>query len=121
MFIEMVSGPDSSHSTALHELVAEIRCAREEIRKRWDVLDRGEIFHYTTADSAFAILNDLTLWSSDVLTMNDGSEFSYAVSIVDSVLMNRWDKLPIHVPKQDTPFMIYMWGQLRASKGANSE
>jgi Protein of unknown function (DUF2971) len=103
MFKGMVRAPDSSHSAALHEMVSELSDTKEAIRKRWDQLESEEIFHYTTGDAALAILNELILWSSDVLTMNDGSEFKHSVSIVDSVLMSRWSTLPVHVAEYFRP------------------
>jgi hypothetical protein len=99
----MVKGPDATHSAALHEMVAEIHDKAELAWKRWDVVDREEIYHYTSIDSAYNILSDRLLWSSDVLSMNDGSEFRYAVSIVDEVLMSRWNKLPIQLAEYFRP------------------
>ncbi len=99
----MVRGPDATHSAVLHEMVAQIRAKAETAWKRWDVVDREQIYHYTSVDAAFSILNDQVLWSSDVLSMNDCSEFRYAVSIVHDVLMSRWNKLPIQVAEYFCP------------------
>jgi len=82
----------------------------ETVWKQWDLVDREEIFHYTPVDAAYRILNDCILWSSDVLSMNDGSEFRYAVSIVDDVLISRWHKLPIHVAEYFRPRTLLRLG-----------
>jgi hypothetical protein len=75
----------------------------EPIWKKLDAIDREEIYHYTSVSSAYDIMKDRVLWSSDVLSMNDGSEFRYAVSIVDEVLMSLWNVLPIHVAEYFRP------------------
>ena len=99
----MVKGPDATHSAALHEMVAEIHGKAELAWRRWDVVNREEIYHYTSIDAAYNILSDRLLWSSDVLSMNDGSEFRYAVSIVDEVLMSGWNRLPIQLAEYFRP------------------
>jgi len=91
-------------------MAAQIRAKAETVWKRWDLVDREEIFHYTSVDAAYRILNDCILWSSDVLSMNDGSEFRYAVSIVDDVLMSRWHKLPIQVAEYFRPRTLLRLG-----------
>jgi hypothetical protein len=99
----MVRGPDATHSAVLHEMVGEIKAEFAAVLKRWDADDREVVYHYTTINAAYEILKDRVLWSSDVLSMNDGSEFRYAVSIVDEVLMHRWNVLPIHVAEYFRP------------------
>jgi hypothetical protein len=99
----MVSGPSASHSAALHEIAAALQAEALRVSQRWDLMDRENVYHYTSVDAARNILMNLSLWSSDVLSMNDGSEFRYAISIVHEALMQRWDRLPIQVPEWFCP------------------
>lgn len=106
----MVRGIDATSSATLKEMVAQIHAKAETAWKRWDVVNREKIHHYTSVDAAYNILNDRVLWSSDVLSMADGSEFSYAVSIVDEVLMGRWNKLPIQFAEYFRPRKLLQIG-----------
>jgi hypothetical protein len=107
----MVGGPDSTSSADLHEMVAQIKAEAVPFWEQWDSIDREEIYHYTSLDVAYKILSAQVLWSSDVLSMNDGSEFKYAVSIVNDVLMNRWNSIPIHVAEYFNPKKLLLIGQ----------
>jgi hypothetical protein len=107
----MVGGPDSTHSAALQEMVAEIKSEAIPFFEMWDSIDREEICHYTSLDSARAILTTRVLWASDILTMNDTSEFRHAVAIVDGELMARWSRLPIHFAEYFRPNRLLLLGQ----------
>jgi len=98
-----VKRADSTHSPALHGCIAQIHAERETIWKPCDAVDCEQIYHYTSVSSAYNILKDRVLWASDVLSMNDGSEFRYAVSVVHEVLMGLWSVLPIRVPEYFRP------------------
>jgi hypothetical protein len=99
----MIAGPDSTSSADLHAMVAEIKAEAAPFWEAWDTIDCEEIYHYTSLDAARKILGDRILWASDVLSMNDTSEFKHAVSIVDDELMSRWNQLPIHFAEYFRP------------------
>ena len=106
-----VKRADSSNSPALHRCVAQIRAELETIAKPWDSVNREEVYHYTSVSAAYSILKHRVLWASDVLSMNDGSEFRYAVSVVDEVLMELWNVLPIHFAEYFRPKKLLLAGQ----------
>jgi len=106
-----VKRADSTNSTALHRCVAQIRAELETIAKPWDAVGREEIYHYTSVSAAYSILKDRVLWASDVLSMNDGSEFIHAVSVVDEVLMELWNVLPIHFAEYFRPKKLLLAGR----------
>jgi hypothetical protein len=92
-------------------MVDEIKAEFAAVLKQFDVVDREEIYHYTTIEAALEIMKGRVLWSSDVLSMNDGSEFRHAVSIVDEVLMSRWNVLPIQVAEYFRPRKLLLIGR----------
>ncbi|RYP84613.1 DUF2971 domain-containing protein [Nocardioides guangzhouensis] len=47
------------------------------------------LYHYTTIDGLMGIVGANALWASDVRFMNDSSELSYAVDLVDDVVEER--------------------------------
>jgi hypothetical protein len=106
-----VKRADSTNSAALHRCVAQIRAELETIAKPWDAVDREEIYHYTSVSAAHSILKDRILWAFDVLSMNDGSEFIHAVSVVDEVLMELWNVLPIHFAESFRPKKLLLAGR----------
>jgi hypothetical protein len=69
------------------------------------------MFHYTSVDTAYEILRGRTLWASDVLSMNDPTEFSHAVALVDEVLMSHWNVLPIDFAQYFRPQTILDMGR----------
>jgi hypothetical protein len=107
----MLAHPDSTNSADLHELVATIKDEAAPFWAEWDSIDREEFHHYTSLDAVRHILTDRVLWASDVLSLNDTSEFKYAVSIVDDELMKNWYKLPIHLAEYFRPQKLLHLGQ----------
>ncbi len=107
----MVARPDSTSSADLHAMVEEIRAEAAPFFEKWEFIDREEIYHYTSLDAARQILTDRVLWASDVLSMNDTSEFKHAVSIVDDELMSRWYRLPVDFAEYFRPQKLLLIGQ----------
>jgi Protein of unknown function (DUF2971) len=107
----MVAGPDSSSSATLHKMVAEIKAEADPFWAEWDSIDREEFYHYTSIDAVRNILANRVLWASDVLSMNDTSEFKHAVSIIDDELMGRWNVLPIHLSEYFHPRKLLRLGE----------
>jgi len=73
----MLGPPDSTSSAALQEMVAELKSEAAPFFERWDAVDRQEFYHYTSLGAATEILRSRTIWASDVLSMNDTSEFKF--------------------------------------------
>lgn len=48
------------------------------------------LYHYTSLDGLFGILEDEKIWASKIHYLNDSSEFSYAVSLLRGYL---WERL----------------------------
>jgi len=107
----MVAGPDSTSSVILKAMVDEIKAEAAPFWEEWDSIDREEFYHYTSLDAVYKILTDRVLWASDVLSMNDTSEFKHAVSVVDDVLMSHWSVLPIHLAEYFRPRKLLLLGQ----------
>jgi hypothetical protein len=58
-------------------------------RQTWSDLQGpipSRLYHYTTIDGLFGITSTGSLWVADVRFMNDSSELSYAISIIDEVI-----------------------------------
>lgn len=55
-----------------------------------------ELFHYTDANGLLGIIKAGQLWCSDVLCMNDPTEFEYGKRIIAEVLESYRDRLPEH-------------------------
>jgi hypothetical protein len=107
----MVSGPDSSNSAELHRMVAELKTQAQLFWDEWDKVDIEEFHHYTSIETALKILASKSLWASDVRSMNDTSEFQYAVSIVNEELIRRWNHLPIHLAEYFRPSSLLRLGR----------
>lgn len=57
----------------------------DEILRETPILpekEPSELFHYTTADGLLGILTKQNLWATDVLYLNDASEFRYADELI---------------------------------------
>ncbi len=107
----MVGGPDSSSSADLHEIVKKIKAEAQPFYDLWDNIDREEIYHYTSVDTAYKILAGRVLWASDVLSMNDSTEFRHGVALLDEVLMSRWNVLPVAFAEYFRPRSLLLLGQ----------
>ncbi len=92
-------------------MVAQIKAAAKQFWDQWDEIDVQEIYHYTSVETACKILIGRELWASDVLSMNDTSEFRHALSIVDQALMSRWSEIPIHLAEYFRPRTLLLLGQ----------
>lgn len=53
------------------------------------------LYHYTTVDGMLGITGSASLWASDVRFMNDSSELHYAASLIESVVREEFDAVPI--------------------------
>jgi DUF2971 family protein len=107
----MLRGLDSSSSPDLREMVKLIQAEAVLFTDQWDKIDCEEIFHYTSLDIAYKILGGRQLWVSDLFSMNDTTEFKYAIGLIDEVLMSRWNMLPIAVAEDFRPSKLLALSQ----------
>ncbi len=107
----MVGGLDENSGADLREMVAQIKAEAQPFYDQWDDIDREEIYHYTSADTACKILSSRVLWASDVLSMNDSTEFRHAFALVDEVLMSRWNVLQPAFAEYFRPKKLVLLGQ----------
>jgi hypothetical protein len=47
-----------------------------------DLVRPKSLFHYTTAEGLYGILNSKRLWASHIFYLNDAMEFKYAVKLL---------------------------------------
>lgn len=74
------------------------RKLKECTRGVWKDIDQpsdetGCLYHYTDGKGLLGILANKTLWASDPLSLNDASEFEYALEVVRKVLNKTGDRL----------------------------
>jgi hypothetical protein len=71
-------------------------------------LRRDFSLHFETV---YKILSSQVMWASDVLSMNDSTEFSHAFALVDGVLMSRWNALLVDFAQYFRPRELLRLGQ----------
>ncbi|HKW96117.1 MAG TPA: DUF2971 domain-containing protein [Bryobacteraceae bacterium] len=69
----------------------------------WDEHEPPGLYHYTTTLNFRKILSSKVLWSTDVLKMNDSTEFLYAQKLVHLILQGKWQRLPVSVSDSFNP------------------
>jgi hypothetical protein len=107
----MRKAPDENDTPELRTMVEQIRMAAGRYWERWDDIDREEIYHYTSLGSGEKIFESRTLWGSDILTMNDMSEFRYSVEVLHRVVMDLWGCLPVGFSQWFDPSGLLLLGQ----------
>ena len=54
----------------------------------------SKLYHYTSQDGLLGIVNKRAIWMTDIRYLNDSQEFSYAVSLFESLISERQVKFP---------------------------
>ncbi len=92
-------------------MVDQMKVAAGRYWERWDEIDCDEIYHYTSLQAAHKIFESRVLWASDVLEMNDTSEFKYSVEVLHRVVTRLWGPLPIGFSDWFNPRRLLLLGQ----------
>jgi len=82
--------------TRLHEPIL-------EMWKEWDEHEPRALYHFTNIEKLKKIVRSKMLWASDVLKLNDPTEFLYATEAANFVLKCRWSELPVNISDSFSP------------------
>jgi hypothetical protein len=67
------------------------------------------LYHYTSQKGLLGILQSNKLWMTNILYLNDSSEFTYTLNLVESELENRIDKLSKKEPVRISISTLEKW------------
>lgn len=76
-----------------HDFEAALSAHQESIWRDWDAALPGHLHHYTSLSGMRGILETGVCWATDVRHMNDATEATYAVNLVQEILAQRGDRL----------------------------
>lgn len=72
-----------------------IRLFVDENSQFWSPASQpAELFHYTSVEGFIGIVTSKTLWASDMLSLNDAAEASYATNLICDTLTAHHPEIP---------------------------
>jgi hypothetical protein len=78
-----------------HDFETSLSAHQESIWSDWDAALPDHLHHYTSLTGMRGILETGVCWATDIRHMNDTTEATYAVNLVQEVLTRRGDKLSV--------------------------
>jgi hypothetical protein len=94
----------------------QVELAMSELETHYSRRPDRVLYHYTSADGLYGIVNNKTLWATQIQYLNDAKEFLHAVDLADFEV----NRLKIKANGDEIVLFEEMHKRLRSSNGARS-